>query len=56
MNRVLFLSGGAREQTLDYLLKNGVNIEGVITPFPNKRNDRVINVIKVAEQRGIPVE
>ncbi len=56
MNRVLFLSGGAREQTLDYLLKNGVNIEGVITPFPNKRNDRFINVIKVAEQRGIPVE
>lgn len=56
MNRVLFLSGGAREHTLDFLLKNGINIVGVITPFPSKRNNRFSKVVETAEHGGIPVE
>ena len=56
MNKILFLSGGAREQTLDFLLKNDMNIVGVITPFPSERNNRFSNVVKVAEQNDIPVE
>ena len=56
MNKVLFLSGGQREQTLEYLLKHNINIVGVITPFPSRKNDRFLNVIKIAECNGIPVE
>lgn len=50
------MSGGAREQTLDYLLENKINIVGVITPFPSEINDRFLNVVKIAEQNNIPVE
>lgn len=56
MNRVLFLSGGAREQTLDFLLRNGINIVGVITPFPSEKNNRFSDVVKIAEHNGISVE
>ena len=56
MNRVLFLSGGAREQTLSYLLKNKIDIICVVTPFPTKENNRFSNVVKIAEQNSIPVE
>ncbi len=55
MSKIIFLSGGAREQTLEFLLKNDICIVGVITPFPSEKNDRFLGVVKAAQQNGIPV-
>ena len=53
--RILFLSGGARESTLAYLLERRENVVGVVTPRPSAANRRFEGVIRAAERHGVPV-
>lgn len=53
--RIVFLSGGARQKSLEYLCKNGANIVGVVTPIPSKANSRFLPVIEVARTYNVPV-
>jgi len=52
---IIFMSGGAREKALQYLLRKKENIIAVITPYLTKKNRRFENVIKTAIEFGIPV-
>lgn len=53
--RIAFLSGGAREGALHYLVVHGENVCGVITPFLTERNRRFERVVTTAVEYGIPV-
>lgn len=53
--KIIFLTGGAREQALEYLLKMGENVVAVITPYVSKSNSRFENAIKVAIDYGVTV-
>lgn len=53
--RCIFLSGGARAKTLEYILDQGVYIAAVVTPHPSEKNSRFLEVILTAEKYGIEV-
>jgi methionyl-tRNA formyltransferase len=53
--KVLFMSGGAREKALEYLLEKKVPVKAVVTPHLTTRNDRFKGVIWTAVSHGIPV-
>jgi methionyl-tRNA formyltransferase len=53
--KVLFMTGGARESTLRFLLENGVEVIGVATPFSSERNRRFMGVVEVALEFGVPI-
>lgn len=53
--KIAFLSGGAREQALCYILDKGVHVGVVITPYFSKGNKRFKGVVEVALEYGVPV-
>lgn len=53
--KVIFISGGAREKTLEYLLNNGINIVAVVTPYVSEKNARFSRVLDVAKAYGITI-
>lgn len=53
--KIVFLSGGAREKALCYLVEHGENVCGVITPLLTERNRRFERVVTTAVEHGIPV-
>ena len=53
--KVVFLSGGAREKALRYLIQKNISIEAVITPFLSSKNDRFKQVILTAIKNGVKV-
>ncbi len=53
--KILFLSGGAREAALEYLLEKGENVVAVITPHLTNANSRFYSVITTAIKHGILV-
>lgn len=53
--RVIFISGGAREKTLEYLLQNNITVVAVVTPYISEKNDRFSGVLDVARLYGIAI-
>lgn len=53
--KIAFLSGGARERALQYLIDKHEHIAAVITPPPSEKNSRFLNVIETARVNNIPV-
>lgn len=53
--KIVFMSGGAREGALRFLLEEEENLIGVITPILSDRNRRFLSVIEVAIEYGVPV-
>lgn len=53
--RIVFLSGGAREKSLRYLLEKKEQVIAVITPYISKKNNRFKDVILTACEFGVPV-
>jgi methionyl-tRNA formyltransferase len=53
--KVVFLSSGAREKPLEYILKKGIQVAAVLVPILSSKNDRFKNVIMTAVRYGIPV-
>jgi methionyl-tRNA formyltransferase len=53
--KVVFLSGGAREKALRYLIQKNVSIEAVITPLLSSKNERFKQIILTAIENGIKV-
>jgi methionyl-tRNA formyltransferase len=53
--KIVYLSGGARESALRYLVEHGENVCGVITPFLTESNRRFERVITTAVEYEIPV-
>ena len=53
--RIAFLSGGARHRALKYLLQNGEDVCGVITPYLSAANSRFQEVVLTAIEFGVPV-
>lgn len=51
----VFLSGGAREQALSYLLHKGEDVIAVVTPRPSESNRRFEKVVTTAIENDIPV-
>ncbi|WP_431098457.1 methionyl-tRNA formyltransferase [Polaromonas aquatica] len=53
--RIAFLSGGAREHALRFLLEKGENVCGVITPALTPQNRRFERVVTTAIEFFVPV-
>jgi len=53
--KIAFLSGGAREQALRYILERGENVCAVLTPLLKESNRRFEKVILSAIEYGVPV-
>lgn len=53
--RIVFMSGGARQRSLEYLISKNENIYAVITPPITPKNCRFLEVIDIAKQHNIPV-
>ncbi|MGE5329817.1 MAG: methionyl-tRNA formyltransferase [Deltaproteobacteria bacterium] len=53
--KIVFMSGGAREKALKYLLEKKENVVAVITPYLSDKNRRFENVILTAAEYGIPI-
>lgn len=53
--KVVFISAGAREKTLEYILKEHINVVAVVTPFLSEKNNRFLGVIDVAERYNVPI-
>ena len=53
--KIVFLSGGAREEALKGLLQAKKEVVGVIVPKLSKQNDRFKNVILTAIEHGVTV-
>lgn len=51
----VFLSGGARERALRYLLEKNEDVIAVVTPHLTEKNNRFKHVILTAIEYGIPV-
>lgn len=51
--KTVFLSAGARENTLIHLLESGIEISGIVTPKLTAKNNRFKGVIDVANTWGI---
>ena len=53
--KVVFLTGGAREMALRFLLENGINVSALICPKPSKKNSRFAQAILTAHEFGVEV-
>ncbi len=52
---ILFMTGGARENTLRFLLEKKRQVIAVVTPYLTEKNKRFENVIAMAIEFGVPV-
>jgi methionyl-tRNA formyltransferase len=53
--KIVFMSSGAREKALRYLLQKNEEVVGVITPYPGQGNQRFAAVIATALEFGVPI-
>ena len=51
--KIIFLTGGDRDDSLKYLIKKKLDIVAIVTPKPNKKNTRFLNSIKTAKKNSI---
>lgn len=53
--KVLFLTGGQRQQALSELIKSGQEVVALVCPIPSSKNDRFLDAVLVALKNDIPI-
>jgi methionyl-tRNA formyltransferase len=53
--KIVFMTGGARKEALEFLLEKNENVIAVITPVLSSSNKRFLSVVETALQFGITI-